>query len=1130
MRRGSNSSDIDGSAAGGSLIVAGFTLGEPTDTIEKRYLLDRLVRYAMDRPEPQTELVVASHLKTTDEDLTTVPHARNMPLDGGKWAINCRQPAQNCPCSRLPGCTCDQPSNATWTRGTAVLPGAWQAQGFGEPAFEGKIRAQSFGNCTYSRTVSLPANWTGAGSRLFWIAERVHRQAVLRVNGLRVGQHIGYLSDFEVELTRFKATKMLHLELTISTARAATDGLWGSMDGYPLGQLLGAIGVFEWGGTTGHLYLQLRSARGWIRAPHIQHSVSPSLDRATVSATVTLGGDSTAADRYGLLLRARYTDSANSTVASHAVACGTSSTTCTVPNMDLLLPQLWSPGSPAMCTAVLELLAQDGAVLDRREVDFGLRRFETTGYKWLLNGKRLFLHGYGDDSVYPTTLAPPVEKAEYTRRLKLAKSLGFNFVRHHSHILPLSYFEVACEVGIFVSVEFPMLSGNRCGVKPGCQNTAPPDRHNGTDCGWGACVAVTLTEWRAAITAVRNLPCVFSYSGGSEGYTSMGGYLLDGKNLAQHLYDSAKLLDPGRPVVTVDGIYGGPNHINHEADRRMLWCDPTDASVCQELPFDFRSIQTDLPSMFCNVLNFSAAPYTGTSTPITHCLNLSSAPPVPVIAHEFGNLNSWPMIDEQLRQYRENEVVAPFHLTEARERLQRAGLLHENELWTAASNSLFLTCWKLRLEALRKTKFWSGLEWWLLQDYWAANNGIVSVHFIPKHRQAGLDTIRSFNAPIMLLVAETGDNLPLPPGAARLRRQYSSGETLKTSIWVSHVGEHSFDASSRLQLRWDVAVADSNALLCSGHSSIRPDAVLQGELARIGTDVSCTLPLSSAPVTVVLQAALTQPAHAGSNLSSSNMWRTRVFPRPAALRAPAGVTVRSTRSLLSMLPVGGARPMPAHGTAVPTWVGTVLVSDTLDSAVVDAASRGAEVLLLNSGSATDSTGTRRSPPLNGSRLSGVFRALSTEPAQFKTDVWTGSVDADGMGMGTVVYTNRTSVFEQMVVGVEQWPDASWAHLLHLSQAFVLDSLQSALPPANVSVLVRQIDLMSNNSRGVFKSALARSKSLLFRAAVGHGTVTACGMRVLPTSHTGADDAASWVLRRLLLEAMERVVAKPLAPP
>ena len=81
-----------------------------------------------------------------------------------------------------------------------------------------------------------------------------------------------------------------------------------------------------------------------------------------------------------------------------------------------------------------------------------------------------------------------------------------------------------------------------------------PRQHNGSDCGWGPCVAVTLHEWRSVIKSLRNLPAVFDYSGGNEGYDSLGGYLLNGRNLAQNLYDAAKAVDPGRPVMTVDGI------------------------------------------------------------------------------------------------------------------------------------------------------------------------------------------------------------------------------------------------------------------------------------------------------------------------------------------------------------------------------------------------------------------------------------------------------------------------------------------------------------------------------------------------------------------------------------------------
>ena len=43
----------------------------------------------------------------------------------------------------------------------------------------------------------------------------------------------------------------------------------------------------------------------------------------------------------------------------------------------------------------------------------------------------------------------------FTPDTQSAVGLGMNFVRHHSHILPIEYFNAACEVGIMISAEFP---------------------------------------------------------------------------------------------------------------------------------------------------------------------------------------------------------------------------------------------------------------------------------------------------------------------------------------------------------------------------------------------------------------------------------------------------------------------------------------------------------------------------------------------------------------------------------------------------------------------------------------------------------------------------------------------------
>lgn len=107
----------------------------------------------------------------------------------------------------------------------------------------------------------------------------------------------------------------------------------------------------------------------------------------------------------------------------------------------------------------------------------------------------------GDDSIYPDTIAPPVDKSVYVKRLTFVKSLGFQFVRCHSHILPDEYFEAAAEVGVLVSAEFPMIYGaatGTCPAKVGANTTG--------------CDASLTEAWIATVKRLRNFPSVFDYT------------------------------------------------------------------------------------------------------------------------------------------------------------------------------------------------------------------------------------------------------------------------------------------------------------------------------------------------------------------------------------------------------------------------------------------------------------------------------------------------------------------------------------------------------------------------------------------------------------------------------------------
>ena len=117
--------------------------------------------------------------------------------------------------------------------------------------------------------------------------------------------------------------------------------------------------------------------------------------------------------------------------------------------------RLWSPEHPDLYTAAVSILRKN-TECDRVEQRFGMREIKTQGNVLLLNGKPLYLRGYGDDDVEVLTGVPPASKEIYLTRLRLARSFGFNAVRFHSFTPVPEYFEAADEVGMLVMSELPV--------------------------------------------------------------------------------------------------------------------------------------------------------------------------------------------------------------------------------------------------------------------------------------------------------------------------------------------------------------------------------------------------------------------------------------------------------------------------------------------------------------------------------------------------------------------------------------------------------------------------------------------------------------------------------------------------
>ena len=292
----------------------------------------------------------------------------------------------------------------------------------------------------------------------------------------------------------------------------------------------------------------------------------------------------------------------------------------------------------------------------------------------------------------------------------------------------------------------------------------------------------------------------------------------------------------------------------------------------------------------------------------------------------------------------------------------------------------------------------------LLQDFWTGANGILDTYYVSKHPPAELDEIRTMNAAVVLLVAEPGDNLPMPDNSSRLQRAYSSNETLETSLHISNYGAADIPAGATL--RWSVVASgggggggggSSNRTVCE-HSAATRAAIPQGPGTTWLADISCNLPdlgdfaNPAAPLTLSISAKL-EPKSSNGNGGVSNAWRSRVYAAatgspPAA--AVKGRTLYAQTKFCGYLPPNAAEHfvcgIPAADGLASVPPGAVFVVDYLDETILQVAAAGATVV-FNGNSTT-----------GGSQMAGTSAIqLETDAAVFKTAWWLGNAADNNMG-------------------------------------------------------------------------------------------------------------------------------------
>ncbi len=115
--------------------------------------------------------------------------------------------------------------------------------------------------------------------------------------------------------------------------------------------------------------------------------------------------------------------------------------------------QLWSLESPQLYTLECVLKSEDGEVLDREQIRFGIRKMEYSAEKgFLLNGVPVKIHGvclHNDGGA----LGAACGKETFVRQLEILKTMGCNAVRTAHHPFSPHFLDACDECGILVLAE-----------------------------------------------------------------------------------------------------------------------------------------------------------------------------------------------------------------------------------------------------------------------------------------------------------------------------------------------------------------------------------------------------------------------------------------------------------------------------------------------------------------------------------------------------------------------------------------------------------------------------------------------------------------------------------------------------
>lgn len=203
-------------------------------------------------------------------------------------------------------------------------------------------------------------------------------------------------------------------------------------------------------------------------------------------------------------------------------------------SVHLHTPHAWSPFDPFLYELLLQLLDDEGQVIDEVKSYAGMRKIHIEENHIYLNNDPVYLRFALNQGYFPRGVYTAPHQNDYKRDIQLAKRAGFNGVRCHAKIFDPRFHYWADRLGFLSWVGSPA-GGRSTGNVEYARNF--------------------LSEWRDVILRDRNHPSIIAWVPFDETEGPHTDNLEQHNRLIRDAYDLTKLLDPTRPVNDASGYY-----------------------------------------------------------------------------------------------------------------------------------------------------------------------------------------------------------------------------------------------------------------------------------------------------------------------------------------------------------------------------------------------------------------------------------------------------------------------------------------------------------------------------------------------------------------------------------------------